>query len=73
MPVSHLIGRKNVLEHQDAENSEKAHRSIYFANVLITAVSNDLKKRSLNAGGIKKMSVPLLGSDDHRNRKTRMR
>ena len=43
VPVSHLIGRKNVLEHQDAENSEKAHRSIYFADVLIATVLNDLK------------------------------
>ena len=73
MPDAHLIGRKNVLEHQDAENSEKANRSIYFANFLIDSVSNELKKRSLNAGGIKKMSVPLLGPDDHRNRKTGMR
>ena len=43
VPDAHLIGRKNVLEHQDAENSEKAHRLIYFANVLIDSVSNELK------------------------------
>ena len=43
MPIAHLIGQKNVLEHQDAENSEKAHRSIHFANVFIAAVSNELK------------------------------
>ena len=34
---------KNVLEHQDAEKSEKENRSIYFANALIASVSNELK------------------------------
>ena len=51
----------------------KSERFVRFSLFLDLIRSERLSKRSSNAGGIEKMSVPLLGSDDLRNRKIGMR
>ena len=51
----------------------KSEGFVTFSLLLDLIRFERVSKRSSNAGGIEKMSVPLLGTDDLRKRKTGMR